>query len=334
MKIKTEDLKKKVAGFVGTDIVIFNDDMMLSHTNEFVIMTELKMRLKKPIAIPFKEFSQVVKKIKSETVKINHHNGIDVICKDFEEAHINSKESFDDFEGVGDIPDEFEEFSDELKTAIKTALHTTVPNDDGSDFSCLNFSDSLLITSDELLITKIDMSEIKFPECLLRARDFKLINMFDSWAENERFVFFKSNNGIIYGLKKIESHPQHNFDGFEEYFDFDGKNVTFPDLSEAIDTANIFTDDEKEDSQKIIYVAINAGKISIKGENEKGFAIKNQDVDTDIDFSFYANPESLEGALRISKEFKISDDVTKALIKYKNVELLIGLESAKKNEEE
>jgi hypothetical protein len=344
MKIKTMDFKNRLSGFVGVKNVKFDSDKIFSYDDELLIFSDLKTGFKNSIVVPFNELFGIVGKTKTKILNVKSNNGLKINGKGIKTG-INKIDV--EFDEIPDIPEEFEELTDELKTAIKNAILTTIPNDDDSDFSLIKFFGGQVMSSDDLSITLIDV-KTKLPTALLRARHFKFVDNFYEWAESDDFVFFKSKNDIVYGLRKIEGHPQYNFDGYEEYFDFDGENIQLPNMFDSITTASIFVDEDKNNKNKLVIVEVKNGIIFIKGENEKGYAKTEEKIDTEKNFTFQVNPDSLKTALKLNSEIKLGKDIeivvkngkkisienySKALIEYENVKLLISLEAEEKKEE-
>ena len=330
MKIKKDELKNIIDGFAGSKSITFNQNTLFSYNDELLVIAGLKTGFDN-VTIPYAELSGILK-LSPKKLNINSENGLKITGKKFE-TWISAVET-DEFNEFPDIPEDFIE----LKTAIKTAIKIVIPNDDGSDFSCIKFQDNTIMSSDNLLINRVTLNE-KLPTGLIRARHLKLIDTFIFWSENDKFLFFKTDNNTVYGLKKIESHEHHNFNEFDEHFEFEGDWVEFPDLSDSIKTANIFIGDEnekKEDKKRLVYVQVKDGKVYVKGENEKGYSVCDKEIESNNNFSFATNPERLITALSFSNKMKLgkndSGDYAKALLEYENVELLIGFLEKEENE--
>lgn len=335
MKIKRDKLKDKIAGFAGSDNITFGRKKIISHIDngEMLIITELKTKFGSDITIPFAELFATLKiKTCPEVLSIESDNGL-LITGEGIDIGIKASSDAYEYDEMTDIPEDFEELPEGFKSAIKTALQTTLPNDDGTDYSCIKFEDETIMSTDGLLITKISMKN-KIPTGLLRSRHFKHLESFCGWAENEVWVFFKSENDIVYGLRKIESNEDEgaSYEGFGDYFEFEGEEVEFPDLLDLIRSANIFTDNEKSDDKKHIFVDVKGGKVFVKGENAKGYSKTYKEIKTDKEFGFVANPERLLNVISHSKVMKFGandeGEYSKALLSYDNagllVELLIG----------
>lgn len=109
------------------------------------------------------------------------------------------------------------------------------------------------------------------------------------FAKNDRWVFFKNKDGVIFASKLLDFDDYPDVD---ELLDFEGIKLDLPEkVKEAIGLALVMADGETE-AERLIDVEIDAKSIRCKGENEIGWVSHELDVDFDIDrtIGFEINP--------------------------------------------
>lgn len=198
--------------------------------------------------------------------------------------------------------------------------------------------DNMVVSSDSFRISKCMMRrKLRLPkkEVLLPSEAIsKILNKsFDSYSFSSPFFLLKNDSNLIYGIRMEEG----KYKEFEEYFNFDGVEIDFPnDLFIVVSNASKFlrdSNDEISSENDIIRITLKKNLIIVRAKRDIGWIEKKITTTyTGDSFSFIANPRLLE---ELSKEVtKMIVGEGKALFKTEGIEILIVLPQEDKKEED
>jgi hypothetical protein len=200
---------------------------------------------------------------------------------------------------------------------------------DDSQFilNCLYFVDKAIYSSDDLRISKFDLSKDLDDEFLIHykaidaLKKVKLNSIYlsDSWA----YFFDRDEN--IFGARLTNEEYEAKPEAIDKNFEFRGKQLKLPkeEFEEALDIVSIMVEKDEGSEYNDISIAYDDGEIKFTGRKEIGYAQAILQSNIEDKLKFRINPEFLKKVLEKSETMKVGKD--RALIKMKNFKHLISL---------
>jgi hypothetical protein len=200
---------------------------------------------------------------------------------------------------------------------------------DDSQFimNCLYFVDKAIYSSDDLRISKFDLSKSLGDEFLIHykaidaIKKVKLAALYldDSWA------YFFDEDENVFGARLTNEEYEAKPEAIDKNFEFRGKQLKLPkeEFDEALDIVSIMVEKDEGSKYNDISIAYDGGEIKFTGRKEIGYAQATMQSNVEDKLKFRINPEFLKKVLEKSETMKVGKD--RALIKMKNFKHLISL---------
>jgi hypothetical protein len=190
--------------------------------------------------------------------------------------------------------------------------------------TCVLIKDKLIMSSDDLRISKFEMQKAIKPSILLPASAITELVKFpvEDYCISDGWAYFATKDDVLFCSRLVIG--EHN--DYEKYFEgMEGTQINLPeDLAKMIESASVLTEGEY-DTDRLIEIEIEKGKIRCKGENSLGW-IENEttlDFKQDKSIKFSINPIFLMKILEYSSSMIYQDD--RALFSTKGFDHLMAL---------
>jgi len=305
--------------FTGKDIITYNDQICISHPFE----TDFAF------SVPAAEFLKVLSGISEEEITITtskeKEKFIFIIKTKATSAGFTSKVDDKALELAKEVIEKkirFTKLPDQFKESVELCVFSaskdfTVPHLTGVYIDKENVfgSDDFRI-SHYLLNEEFKDSFIIPAESVLGMKDFEFVR----YAIKDGWSYFKTKDNILFCSRLIEGSYS---DDPLEYFEFKGDRIKFPsDLKTIVENASVMAEGDF-DTDKKVYIKIGDGRISCKGENDKGWVESFLDMKSRKEINFTINPIFLTQILHKTDFVLVGED--RILFKSDNFKHLVQL---------
>ena len=264
-KVKPAIADGKLIQYAGQ--LIFDGEKLIAYGDEITISVPLKTDFE--ARVRFEEFSELIKKIKTEEVKAKIDSGKLLITAGKLKAAFNliefDKEALPNFEL--DKIEEWIEVPDDFASALGFCIFTAAEQAANAALTCLNVEGGRILSADNFRVTeKILSVPLKLAEPLLIPRKIaSYLSKFSlkELASTDSCAHYSDGTGAIFTHRLIsDGYPTEEVD---KAMDIEGLELIMPEgLSNALETVGIAAVKDV-DGVREAHIVIDKNKFKVTG---------------------------------------------------------------------
>lgn len=291
------------------DFISFNDNEIVSYNNEISISYPYDTGIVG--AVKGDELLKILQAM-PDNIKIEKKKDKLVIFKSGKnkiKAELNLLDIQDNT--WPEIPEDFEELSSNFNEGLKFCLFSTATDPSMGALNCILIGEHGIVSCDNFRATHytLELQEKESPKQLLIPLNLaKTLVNYDIklFAQDEAWLFFEDNFGVIICCKKVE----YEYPAKQVYnlFKSNGETITLPEgFQDVLERSEILSQIDME-NQKIVKLELTKNKIIISSSGNIGAYKEEQKIDYDNeDITIMINPVHLKQILKQSNEFILTE---------------------------
>jgi len=328
MKIKTKKLNKifeKIKiGLAQKDLVeqfkniTFDGKYVFTYSGSMGVFFSFETDF--VCSVPAQELMGIVSDIKEEDIDVELSGNSLKLLGGNVKAELNVLTDMQDSSKVISQRVRFYELPEDFMDGLELCSFAA-SKDVGSKFNGIYITGSSIFGSDNLRISHFMVKEeVKEPFLIplssaLSLKGFEL----ERYGIKDGWIYFKDSDGVLFCSRLLEL----DYDDPLEYFEFEGKEITFPkDIKELVEKAEILSEGDFDIDKKIT-VLIKDKEITCIGKNEIGKIDAYAEMENDDKIEFVINPVFFRRILSETNNAKIGSD--RILFEAGNFKHLISL---------
>lgn len=275
---------------------VFEDGFVMTYNDEVACSRECCLKITG--AIPAKEFTSILHKLKEDTIKVEEkENEIIIHGKRRRVGIVKEAEVLLPIKSI-DRPEKWKKLDPEFSDAIKLVKKCVSKNEDQFALTCIHITPDHIESCDNFQIARFAVpTKIKKP-LLVKQSGLSQVAVLDmtKFSITDSWIHFKNPTELVISCRiYLEDFPE-----LDDILELDGSSVTLPKgLGDAADKASVFASDSLDDSQVLINLKTN--KLMIKGSGASGWFKENKSIKySGPDIKFLIAPDLL---IEITKNY-------------------------------